>query len=142
MADKLWRIRVEEDGYKFLPGESEAFAALAKSLVGEDCQLMLRKEPKQRSLDQNAYIHAEVFPKMAKWMGCSIEECKLAMLGECFGYEWNELVGRYFPRRPHTSKLKVAEMSEFIEWAPMWAAEFTEGAVIILLPNESIWGDE
>ena len=142
MADKLWRIRVTASGYQFLPGEDKQFGALGRSLMGKDCQIMLREEPRQRTINQNRYIHAEVFPKMTAWMGdTDPAQCKLAMLGECFGYEWNDKVNHYLPRRTSTAGLSVQEMCDFIEWAPGWAAAFTEGAVIILLPNESIWDE-
>lgn len=141
MADKLYRIRVTDDGYQFLPGEDKEFGQLGRSLMGKDCQIMLREEPKQRSIDQNKYLHAEPFPKVARAMNVSIDEAKLCMMGERFGWHWNSVVARYMPVKPNTRNMTVKQCVEFIEWAPEWAAQMPEPA-IILLPNESLWDED
>ena len=141
MADKLWRIRVTEDGYQFLPGEDTQFGDLGRSLMGKDCQIMLREEPRQRSVDQNRYLHAEPFRKLSVSMGVSVEEAKLCAMGERFGWHWNKVVGRYVPVKPNTRSMSTKDCAEFIEWLPDWALNLPGSGCVILLPNESLWDE-
>jgi hypothetical protein len=88
----------------------------------------------QRSLDQNAYLHAAVFPPIAEHCGYSIPECKLVLMGECWGWKHDTLSGRDLPIKPSTSEMTVEDATYFIDWVIPWAA--TELGVVVELPNE------
>lgn len=104
-----------------------------RTLSGCHVDVIVRKKREQRSLDQNAYLHAVPFPLIAAHTGYSIEEVKLVLMGECWG--WHELHGHSVPIKPHTSDMTTEECSLFIEWLPPWALEHL--GVQIPLPGES-----
>ena len=86
----------------------------------------------QRSLDQNAYLHAGPFPILAKELGYSIPEVKLVLMGECWG--WHMVGGHELPMKPSTSEMTVEECTFFIDWLLPWAAEFH--GIRLPLPDE------
>ena len=90
------------------------------------------KVKRQRSLDQNAYLHAGPFPILAEHFGYTIPEVKLVLMGECWG--WQTLAGHDVPRKPSTSEMSVEECTYFIEWLLPWA--MTEHGVALPLPGE------
>jgi hypothetical protein len=73
----------------------------------------------KRSLDQNAYFHAE---PLIKWMkgepdfeGLTPAQAKLCLLGLYFSYEQTPS-GVWVPVKASTSELTKAEFAAFIEW--------------------------
>lgn len=86
----------------------------------------------KRSLDQNAYWHAAVFPPIAEHCGYTIPECKLVLMGECFG--WHTVGGHEIPIQPSTSELTVEQGTYFTDWVIPWAQEHL--GVRVPLPNE------
>lgn len=113
--------------------EQERYLQWKRSLSGKPIELVLRRKRSKRSLDQNAYIHAVPIPLVAEKMGESINDAKLIMMGEKWG--WHIVRGYRLPVKGHTSEMTTAECAEFIEWAPMWAATELDG-LYIPLPNE------
>lgn len=131
----IFHGRVLPDG-KLELDEREAFQRRIhlKALAGREVEVIVRKKRVQRSLDQNAYLHAVPFPILADYWGEDIETTKLLVMGECFG--WRELGdGRRIPMKPSTAALTVEEGSHLIEWIPPWAMR--EFGVDIPLPNEA-----
>ena len=92
------------------------------------------RRPFKRTGKQNAFIHAEIFPKLAKAMGESISRTKLILMGEFWGYEPCQYTGHMLPVKAHTSDMTVQEMNIFIDWVVPWAAE--THSVEIILPDE------
>jgi hypothetical protein len=82
-----------------------------------------KAEPKKRTLDQNAYLHAEPFQKLAKAWGESVSRAKLICMGEFWGYEPCRVTGMLLPVKPHTSDMTVAECTLFIDWLIPWGNE-------------------
>lgn len=107
-----------------------------RTFPGMAVDIVVRKHRKQRSLDQNAFLHAEPFPKLAKAWGESIARTKLICMGEFWGWE-PVTVGKvkvFLPVKAHTSDLTVEECTTFIDWLLPWALE--EHGVEIVLPEE------
>jgi hypothetical protein len=78
----------------------------------------------QRSLDQNAYLHAVPFPIIAEYVGCSVEDIKYDLMGEKWGWKESAInSNRMVPVKPSTSSMTTAECSEFIEWLIPFANE-------------------
>lgn len=116
--------------------EREYRRAYLQTLKGQNVEIVIRKERTKRSLDQNAYLHSVPFPLLAEELGYeSIEELKLALMGECFGYHIDKVSGRELPIKPHTSNMSVDECSHFIEWLVTWAQ--TKFNIRVPLPNEA-----
>lgn len=109
-----------------------AYQQFKRSLAGKRVELVLRPKRTKRSLDQNAFIHAVPIPMVAEKIGESINDTKLLMMGEKWG--WHMVRGYNLPVKGHTSEMSTTECAEFIEWAPMWA--MTEFGLFIPLPNE------
>lgn len=110
-----------------------------RCLAGSNVELIIRREPRQRTLDQNAYIHAVPAPLVADAMGESIDRAKFYMMGECFGWKEDAHTGELIPVIAHTASLDVEQGTYFIEWAPPWALETFGGRVQIPLPGEVEW---
>lgn len=88
----------------------------------------------QRSLDQNAYLHAVPFPILAKELGCSIPEVKRDLMGACWGWKVSPITGKDVPLREHTAEMTVEDCTFFIDWLLPWAAEFL--GMRLPLPDE------
>jgi len=110
------------------------FRAHLEKLREKRVEVTVRRERTQRSLDQNAYWHAVPVTLMAEYMGEEHMATHYALLGECFGYHWNEGFGRYIPNKGSSSTLTVEDFSHLIEWCPPWA--LAHHAVQVPLPNE------
>ena len=104
-----------------------------RALVGQDVEVIVRKQRVQRSLDQNAYLHAHPFPLLAEHFGYSVPEVKFVLMGECWG--WKKVNGKDIPVKPSTSDMTVEECTYFIDWLIPWAA--VNHGVAIPLPNEA-----
>jgi hypothetical protein len=104
-----------------------------RTLSGDAVELVVRKARTQRSLDQNAYLHAVPFAILAEEWGEDIETTKLLVLGECFG--WRDVGEARVPIKPSTSRLTVEEASHLIEWIPPWA--MVKFGTRIPLPHEA-----
>jgi hypothetical protein len=94
------------------------------------------RRPFKRTSKQNAYLHAEPFPKLAKAWGESVERVKLICMGQFWGFEPTRVKGiqMFLPVKSHTSDMTVAETATFIDWLIPWAAE--EHGVEIHTPDE------
>ncbi len=134
-AVPIFHGRVNEHAKLLLQDdEADSRAAHLRSLIDQHVEVVIRKRREQRSLDQNAYLHAVPFPILADYWGEDIETTKLLVLGECFG--WKETRdGHRLPMKPSTSQLTVEEASHLIEWIPPWA--MTNFGTLIPLPNEA-----
>lgn len=104
-------------------------------LAGRLVDVVIRKKRTQRSLDQNAYLHAVPFPMLADHFGNTIEEMKYALMGECWGWKLDKATGREVPVKAHTSRMTVEECVRFIEWLIPWA--MVHHGVQIPLPGEA-----
>lgn len=134
-AIPIFHGRIDPDGrFELAAHELGLRRAYFKSLAGQSVEITVRKERTQRTLDQNAYLHAVPFPLLAEYWGEDIETTKLLVLGECWG--WRETSGgNRLPIKPSTSRLTVDESTHLIEWLPPWS--MTNFGVAIPLPNEA-----
>ena len=101
-------------------------------LAGHTIEIVIRQHRAKRSLDQNAYLHAEPIPRMAEHLGYTIPEMKIVLMGECFG--WHVKSGHMLPVKASTAAMTVDECRYFIDWVIPWAAQ--EHGVIVMLPDE------
>jgi hypothetical protein len=116
--------RIDADGkFELAAAEANLRRQYFQTLAGRNVEIVVRKERLKRSVDQNAYLHAVPFPMLAEHLGYeSIEDLKLALMGECFGWKKDKLSGHEVPIKPHTSDMTVEECSHFIEWLLPYAA--------------------
>ena len=105
-----------------------------RTFAGMTVDILVRKHTRRRSLDQNAYLHAEPFPKLSAAWGESITRTKLICMGEFWGWEPCKATRAYLPVKAHTSDMTVEECTTFIDWLIPWAAE--EHGVEIQLPED------
>lgn len=120
----------------------ESSAALARSvtealrqLKGQPVEVLIRKPASKRSLDQNAYLHAEPFPIIAEYVGCSVEDIKYDLMGEKWGWKPSALdPNRMVPVQPSTAAMTVEQCTEFIDWLIPFAAQ--KFGCVIRYPNE------
>jgi hypothetical protein len=137
----IFHGRISEDG-KFELAEQERLLRQKyfRTLAGKSVEIVVRKERTKRTIDQNNYLHAVPFPILAEALGYeSIEDLKLALMGEKWGYRRDKVTGKELPIKAHTSDLTVDECTEFIEWLVVWAGtpgRFSERGIKIPLPNE------
>lgn len=113
--------KVDDDAVLMLtPTEAPQRRLHLKTLAGREVEIVIRKKRTQRSLDQNAYLHAVPFQILGEYFGEDIETTKLLVLGECFGWHVTKH-GHRLPIKPSTSGLTTEEGSQLIEWIPPWA---------------------
>lgn len=105
-----------------------------RTFPGMVVDVVVRKHRKQRSLDQNAYWHAEPFPKLAAAWGESVDRAKLICMGEFWGWEPCKVTKCFLPVKAHTSDMTIEEGTLFTDWLIPWA--LTEHGVVIRMPDE------
>lgn len=131
----IWHGHIDADGrFGLLDAERDKRRLYFQSLAGKNVEIIVRKERAQRSLDQNAYLHAVPFPMLAAEIGDSIEGVKFDLMGEFWGWTKTKGGGNRIPVKGHTSAMTVDECSKFIDWLIPWA--MTTLGVNIPLPNE------
>lgn len=127
-------IPVDAKTQAIAPNVRRGIADWIAEFAGQSIDVVIRKHRKQRSLDQNAYLHAEPFPKLAKEWGESIARTKLICMGEFWGWEMSKATRVLLPAKAHTSDMSVEECTTFIDWLIPWA--LTEHGVEIDLPEQ------
>jgi hypothetical protein len=127
--------RITMEG-KFLLDEAERDRRRVyfQALAGKDVEIVVRKIRVQRSVDQNAYLHAVPFPMLAEVTGYTLTEIKYVLMGECWG--WKGIGGHEIPVKAHTSDLSVDECKQFIDWLIPWSME--KFGLAIPLPGEAL----
>jgi hypothetical protein len=129
----VFHARVSAEGrLEMLASEAWRRREYLHTLKGELVEVIVRKVRTQRSADQNAYLHAVPFPLIAEHTGYSIEEVKLVLMGECWG--WHQVAGHEIPIKAHTADMTTEECTYFIEWLPPWA--LANLGCLIPLPGE------
>lgn len=93
-----------------------------RTLKGAIVEIVIKKKPTKRSLDQNALIHV-IASAVGEHLGYTIPEMKLLMMGECWGWKKDERTGRDIPIKVSTSEMTRDEATHFLDWALQWAAE-------------------
>ncbi len=131
----VWHAVVTPAGVlEMAPAERGLRRAYLKCLAGKPVDVVVRVHRKQRSKDQNAYIHAVPIPILAEHFGYTVPEMKLVLMGECWGWRMDKVSGKEIPINVHTSDMNTDECSQFIEWVIPWAMVNHE--VAIPFPSE------
>lgn len=134
----IFRGRVNPEGRLLLrETEREKRQAYLLALAARSVEVLVRPEPRQRTLDQNGYIHHVPVTLVARHTGHGIDETKELLMAECWGRMRDPKTGALVPAKGHTSSMDVEEATFFIEWAPSWALEHL--GIDIPLPNEVEW---
>lgn len=132
----IFHGRITDDGQLVLDAnEATQRAAHRRSLAGRRVEVIIRKERTRRSLDQNAYLHAQPFPILAEFFGDSVEGVKYSLMGECWGWKRDRVSGHEVPVKANTSDMTVDECAFFIDWLIPWA--MTKHGVDIPYPREA-----
>ena len=124
---------VNERGQLFLDARKDMDRWL-RTLAGKVVEVVIRKKPSRRTVNQNAYLHAVPLPLLAEHFGMTIAEVKYSLMGEKWGWKKDPISGREVPVKPSTSEMTVDECTEFIEWLLDWAP--AEHGVSIPAPDK------
>jgi len=133
MEQTVFRGDIVEPG-RFQAEDTVRLRRFLAEHIGHRVDLVFRNSQSQRSLEQNAYIHAVPIRLIAEHTGYTIPEARYALMGHCWGWQHSELAGREIPVKPPTSDMSVKDCDYFIDWVIPWAAENL--GVVIPLPNE------
>ena len=90
------------------------------TLEGVDCDIIVRKHKKQRSLPQNAYYFGVVCVELGNHLGYTVDEMHSA-IGLEFLLVSKEGKPDYIRS---TTDLDTQEFNEFLEQVKQWSAEF------------------
>ncbi len=100
-------------------------------LMDQGAKIELKKVNSNRSLSQNAYLHA-CFGYIAQATGYTIEEAKTKMKREFGSFMIYQVNGDKFLRS--TAELDTSEMTQFIDWLRNFSSE--EIGVYLMTPDE------
>jgi len=115
----LFRGHVEAGKLKV--DHRDEFVALVQRLEGKEVELTLRRYRRQRSPNQNRYLHGVVIPLLAEHCGYDAEEMKTALKLRFLRNADGEV--KELPRVRSTADLSTAEMTEFIDRIRQLASE-------------------
>lgn len=121
---------ITEDGKKLILDYPDQFKAFYAPFAGHEVEVEIRKRRTKRTLKQNAYLHAVIKP-YADHLGYTVEELKLALLGECFGY--HQVNGVTLPLKLHTADLTT---QEFVDITELLIQKAAEDNLMLLYPEE------
>ena len=137
-AIPVWRGTVTKAGFLEPDGiQALERRAYLRTLAGRVVDIIVRPHRRQRSLDQNAWLHGVALPVLAEALGYDQHEHALlhySLLAECYGTAYDARFGRTWPAKT-SSQLTTKEFSDYMEWLVRWAA--TEHDVRVPLPGES-----
>lgn len=99
----------------------------------------IKEYRKQRSNEQNAYIHAVPFALICEHTGYTIDDMKEYLCGEFTGWETYEVMGKK-KQRPiqTTSQMDTRVMTNFIDWLQWWASS----TLNLRIPSPNEWDGE
>lgn len=126
---------VDEQGRVHFDHPTQAHQFNMAHFAGHEVEIEIRKRRSKRSLKQNAAYHASIQP-LAEFLGYTVEELKLAMLGGAFGWH-DEGPRKGLPLRLHTSDLNTEDFSDLMAYTMQVAAEHD---ILILDPSQ--WKNE
>lgn len=101
------------------------------TLEGIDCEIIVKKYRKKRSLPQNAYFHGVVCLILGNYWGYTVDEAHSAI---CVEFLTISEEGKPNYVRS-TTDLNTEEFNDFLEQVKMWASQ--EFQVYIPDPNET-----
>lgn len=113
--------------------KEELYKMYLVSLEGRDVDLVLKKQKRERSSNQNAYYWAVVIGIVSKEMGVLSEEAH-DYLKALFLKRGIDVKGKRYVVIGSTASLSTAEFEVYLEQCRMWAAR--ELGANIPLPNE------
>jgi hypothetical protein len=120
MLIPIFRGLVAPDGtLRLRETEAAKRQAWLKSLAGQAVEVLVRPERTQRTLDQNAYIHAVPVALIAQETGDDPDAVKRDLMAACFGTVPGETGPE--PWLGHTSSMDREQASYFIEWVAPYA---------------------
>lgn len=133
MRPPVWAGTVGRNGI-FLPDNPKEMKAFTNSYKGQRVEVIVRKERKNRSLNQNAYYWAVIIQTLADEFGYDPEEMHEILLAEkSREYGDNPLAP---PRIKRSSSMSTVEAEEYYGRVRRWA--LTEFQIRIPLPNELV----
>ncbi len=102
-----------------------------------DWSIEVKRLQKRRSIEQNAYLWGVVYAEICKHLpGWEVQDVHEYCLGECFGWEVMEGLGRKRMRPvKRSSKLSTMEFSAYVAFIQQRMAEH---GIYIADPNEVI----
>jgi hypothetical protein len=127
------RAVISADGSRlvFATGERQRLASMAGQPVE------IRRQKKDRSLDQNAWCWGVAYPLIAESLGYEpheIEELHYGLVAKWGGEHFDKRLGAMVPNK-RSSKLTTKEFSDYMEWLVRFGAKEC-GGVNVPLPGE------
>ena len=123
MPSLLFRGTVKAGQFK--PDDLARWAGRLARLEGKRVQCSVKREQARRTISQNAYLWAVVYPTLAEWSGHEVAELhehfKSALLSE--PEEKSLPNGDKLRRYPSTAGLDVGEFSAYVDGIVQWAAK-------------------
>jgi hypothetical protein len=112
-----------------------ARAAIAYLDPNKQWSVEIKRYRKNRSVDQNAFLHGVPLKILCDHTGYDIEDMKTYLLGEFTGWETYEIMGQKRKRPVKRShQLTTLEFTQFLEFIERFAAEKLD--LLIPKPNE------
>jgi len=121
------------------PGDTQrrenASAAILSLDPAKAWAVEIKMYRKNRSKDQNAFLHAVPLKILSDHTGYTVEDMKDYLLGEFTGWDEYTMFGQV-KKRPHkrSSELDTLQFTRFLEWIESWAA--SELGLMIPRPGE------
>lgn len=104
-------------------------------LAGHECDVVIRRPPQQRTLDQSRYLHAVPFRLIHELTGHTVDDVKRFCLAAKFGTRGIDERGWPVPIIEHTSSLEIGQAADLIDFLPPYAIEEFNG-LEIPMPGE------
>jgi len=102
-------------------------------------RVTIKQYRKNRSLDQNAYIHAVPLKLLSDHTGFSMDEIKEFMCGEFMGWYDYKIFEKVMSRPiKTTSQMDTSEMSKFIEFMQWYGSS----KLNLYIPSPNEWDGE
>jgi hypothetical protein len=129
---KRYVIRKGDEGRR-----ANAIADIAYLDPNKDWSIEIKRYRKNRSNDQNSFLHGVPLKIICDHTGYDLEDMKTYLLGAAFGWDEYEMLGER-RKRPikRSSDLTTLEFTHWLEWIERWASE--ELGLIIPKPNEHL----
>lgn len=116
-------VGVKDGKCQWSDGHVEAIRAYVQPLEGKAVTVSFARPRSTRSLKQNAYLWAAVYPAVSDHTGMTTEDIHEWCKDEFLPRRFVTLAGKEKEIRKTTTDLTIKEFGEFVERIVAWAAQ-------------------
>ena len=91
------------------------FITLLEISEGVEYECVIKPYKQSKTLEQLGYYWGVIIPVVRLWQGLTVEEADILVKDQCIEPVYKEIMGKTYEIRKSIAKMKVGEMSKYID---------------------------